>query len=325
MKWLSSLKRRHNPHSLYLLLAALMLGLTLLVDVLFHRDMINPALTWSLLLFCVAGSAVVFVLGKQVPRWIGIVSVVIFIVAQTFYLSLADDPQSVISSVQQFPVVAFYLGWFVRPRVAIPLILTCVLVFGTTMSMNPLLSPTGPIGTPVAVHALLAMLFCFSAGMYLWRRQVRAATIDPLTGVYYRHALMERVEQWLQRRSTQRDPFCLVAIDFDDFKQLNDVHGHAAGDAALFETAAAWRAAVRSWDVIGRIGGDEFVLLLPHTRACEAERIVDRLREGSPYPWSAGIAQSRIGDTAEAMLARADQDLYAEKQRKPGWRVRNSG
>ncbi|WP_031290340.1 GGDEF domain-containing protein [Leucobacter sp. UCD-THU] len=322
---LAALIRRQDAHSLYLASAAFLLGLTLLVDVVFHKDMINPPLTWALLMFCVVGGCVVIAFGRQVPRWIGILSVLIFIVAETYYLSLPDDPQSVISSVQQLPVVAFYLGWFVRPRLAVALIVVCLLVFGATMWTNPLLWADGIIGAPVGVHALLALLFCFGAGMYLWRRQAHAATIDPLTGAYHRQALVDRVAQRLQRRSTRRDPFCLVLIDFDDFKHLNDSRGHAAGDAALFDTTAVWRDELRTGDVIGRIGGDEFALLLPHVKVEGARAIVERLKRASPYPWSAGISQSGIGDTPDSMLARADRGLYREKLARPGRRVRSDG
>lgn len=325
MRRVSALMRRQDAHSLYLSSAALLLGLTLVVDVVFHAGLGNPALTWGLLLFCMVGGCSAFLFGKQVPRWIGTLSVLIFIVAQTYYLSLADDPQAVISSAQQLPVVAFYLGWFVRPRLALLLVMLCLVSFGITMWMNPLFSAGGVIGAPVAVHALLAMLFCFGAGLYLWRRQAQSAAIDPLTGTYHRRAIVERISHRLQRRSTRRDPFCLVVIDFDDFKRLNDTRGHAAGDEALFETTAGWRAELRAGDAVGRIGGDEFVLLLPHVRIEEAQCIVDRLRDGAPHPWSAGIAQSGAGDTPAAMLARADGELYREKQSKADRRVKNDG
>lgn len=321
MRQVSALMRRQDAHSLYLSSAALLLGLTLVVDVVFHAGMGNPAMTWGLLLFCVVGGCAAFIFGKQVPRWIGILSVLIFIVAQTYYLGLAEDPQAVISSAQQLPVVAFYLGWFVRPRLALVLVLVCLVSFGVTMRNNPLFGSNGVIGAPVAVHALLAMLFCFGAGMYLWRRQAQSAAIDPLTGAYHRRAIIERITHRLQRRSTRRDPFCLVVIDFDDFKHLNDTRGHTAGDEALFETASGWRAELRAGDAVGRIGGDEFVLLLPHVQAEEAQSIVDRLRSETPHPWSAGIAESRAGDTPAAMLARADVELYREKQSKRDRRV----
>lgn len=321
MKAVSTIARRQDAHSMFLGSAAMLLALTLIVDLLFHEDMVSPVFTWALLLFCLAGGGVAFVLGRRVPRWIGILSVTVFIVAETFYLSLADDPQSVVSSAQQLPIVAFYLGWFIRPAIAGPLILLCLLVFGAVMWNNPLFAADGIIGAPVAVHALLALLFCYGAGLYLWRRQARAVSIDTLTEVFLRQAIMDRIAQRLRRSAT----FCVVMADFDDFKTLNDTRGHAAGDAALRDTTAVWRSEIRSGDQIGRIGGDEFIIVLPHARADEAARIVERLKRQSPHPWSAGITESRVDDTLATLLERADHELYAEKEHKRRDRGRISG
>ena len=316
VKLASSLARRQDSHSTFLGSAAVLLALTLIVDLLFQQGMVNSTLTWTLLVVCAGASAFIAFRGRATPRWLGIAAVLVFIVAQAYYLSLADHPQSVLSSSQQLPIIAFYLGWFVQPRYAGMLMPACLLVFGVTMWRNPLFAPDGGIGTPVAVHALLAMLFCFGAGLYLWRRQSRVAAIDALTGAYQRREIMDRITRRLQRRSTGRDPFCVVLIDFDDFKDLNDTRGHAAGDEALIETIALIRAGIRVDDSIGRIGGDEFVLLLPHVRVSGAERIVERLSREATHPWSWGIAESRLSDTPGTMLARADLELYAQKQHK---------
>lgn len=132
---------------------------------------------------------------------------------------------------------------------------------------------------------------------------------------------MDRIAQRLRRSAT----FCVVMADFDDFKTLNDTRGHAAGDAALRDTTAVWRSEIRSGDQIGRIGGDEFIIVLPHARADEAARIVERLKRQSPHPWSAGITESRVDDTLATLLERADHELYAEKEHKRRDRGRISG
>lgn len=316
VKFASSLARRQDSHSTFLGSAAGLFALTLIVDLLFKQELVSPTFTWILLILCAGASSYIALRGRTTPRWLGVAAVLLFIVAQAYYLSLIDDPQSVISSTQQLPIVAFYLGWFVQPRYAGALMLACLLVFGVTMWRNPLFAPDGGIGTPVAVHALLAMLFCFGAGLYLWRRQSQAAAIDALTGAYQRREIMDRITRRLQRRSTRRDPFCVSIIDFDDFKHLNDTKGHAAGDEALIETVAHIRAGIRADDSIGRIGGDEFVLLLPHMRASTAARVMERLSREAAHPWSWGIAEYRTSDDPGTMLARADHQLYAQKQRK---------
>jgi diguanylate cyclase (GGDEF)-like protein len=129
---------------------------------------------------------------------------------------------------------------------------------------------------------------------------------------------MERLESRLRRLSPQRGGFCLVVVDFDDFKRLNDAHGHAAGDAALIATVESWRDEVRAGDVVGRIGGDEFVLLLFGVDAAEGRAVVTRLQQKSASAWSWGIAEAVPGDSADELLARADRALYEQKHLKRG-------
>ncbi|MFT4232905.1 MAG: GGDEF domain-containing protein [Leucobacter sp.] len=320
MAWLSRHLQRQDAHSLYLTFGALLLGLTLVVDLLFHQHMTSPWLTWGLLVVCLTGSATAFALGRRVSRWIGIGAVLLFIAASYHYMSLASDPLSVVSSIQQIPVVAFYLGWFVRPRLAVPLVVVSLTVFGAAMAGNPQLSREGAIGAPVAVHGILSLLFCYSVGFYLWRRQVRVAETDALTGAFNRHGFMERLDQRLHRlrRSPARGGFCVAAIDFDDFKRLNDAQGHAAGDRALRDTALVWRRETRVGDVIGRVGGDEFTLLLAGIDARECETVLARLRQGSEHAWSWGVAEAVPEDSPEELLERADRMLFERKRCRRG-------
>ena len=309
--------RQQNAHSIYVSCAALLLSLTLVVDLVFHRHMSNQWLLWTLLVVCLCGSAATYILGARLPRWIGIVGVFVFVASQTYFLSLQDDPQSAVSSVQQLPIVAFYLGWFVRPGIALWLIATCAVAFGTAMFTNPLFWANGDIGVPVAVHGLLSLLFCFFAGSYLWLRTSRQATLDPLTGAVNRSGLIERLEAQLRRQKTS-GACAFVAIDFDDFKHLNDALGHAAGDDALTNSVSEWRAATRRQDVIARTGGDEFAMLLPATRATDAEMLMVRLQASGAHRWSFGIAESSRTDTVETMMGRADAALFTQKRANRG-------
>ncbi|WP_029987837.1 GGDEF domain-containing protein [Leucobacter sp. PH1c] len=306
--------RRQDAHSAYLMLAALLLSLTLVADLAFHRTMGNRWFVWVLLVLCLSGSFATLLLGRRVPRWVGTAAVFLFMIAQVYFLGLANDSASVIASVQQLPVVAFYLGWFVRPRFAMTLVAVSLVSFGAVMLRNPLFSADGAIGVPVAVHALLVMLFCYASGTYLWRRQVRIASTDPLTGAQNRTGLTDRLEYQLRKRAFSRAPLSVVAVDFDNFKQLNDTRGHAAGDLVLSRTVTAWKDAIRSGDSVTRLGGDEFAFILPRATAREAQVIVDRLREVSEQPWSWGIAQALPGESADELLARADAKLFAWKR-----------
>lgn len=309
--------RQYDAHSIYVTCAALLLSLTLVVDLVFHRHMSNQWLLWTLLVVCLGGSAATFALGSRLPRWVGIAGVGVFVASQTYFLSLQDDPQSAVSSVQQLPIVAFYLGWFVRPGIAIWLIATCAVAFGTAMFTNPLFWANGDIGVPVAVHGLLSLLFCFFAGAYLWLRTSRQGRLDPLTGAVNRAGLVERLDVQL-RRQKARGPCVLIAIDFDDFKSLNDALGHAAGDDALRNSVAEWRAATRRQDVIARTGGDEFALLLPGTSAADAMTLMARLQAAGSNRWSFGTAESTRADTVETLMGRADAELFAQKRGSRG-------
>jgi diguanylate cyclase (GGDEF)-like protein len=155
-------------------------------------------------------------------------------------------------------------------------------------------------------------------------RLVLERDFDSLTETLNRRAF-ERLA--LNRVADRKSyPLALIAFDIDNFKSINDRYGHAAGDTVLREFGAILRAAVREKDVVGRIGGEEFVLLLPGTDGEFAYRIAERLRtvlESSRFDeidaalrvtTSAGIARYRPGEAVAVMLARADHLLYAAKR-----------
>jgi len=146
-----------------------------------------------------------------------------------------------------------------------------------------------------------------------------AAETDPLTGLFNRRAAMGRLDAAI--RATGRGPLSLVLIDLDHFKAINDRHGHATGDRVLCHFAAAGRSRLRVQDVFARIGGEEFMVLMPGTAAAEAASAVERLRRhvareaaaaGSAYTFSAGVAEYG-GGTAEQLFDRADDALYRAK------------
>jgi len=149
------------------------------------------------------------------------------------------------------------------------------------------------------------------------------ASRDALTGLRNRLAVEGEIERSLQNRA----PFCVAIIDIDEFKRVNDEHGHLVGDELLKKFAAKLRSVCRSTDTIGRWGGDEFMLLL-HCGIAEARMQIDRLREwvcgsytvqGSASPvklWvkvSIGIAERLHGESMKALLDRADAEMYRDK------------
>jgi diguanylate cyclase (GGDEF)-like protein len=137
------------------------------------------------------------------------------------------------------------------------------------------------------------------------------ASTDPLTGLPNRRAW----DTHLDRSLHQGQPVTIAMLDFDHFKAFNDAFGHPAGDRLLKETAASWREQLRADDMLARLGGEEFGLLLPGCERGAAVEVIERLRhlvrEGQTC--SAGFAEHREGESADEVLARADAALYEAK------------
>lgn len=155
----------------------------------------------------------------------------------------------------------------------------------------------------------------------------REAETDSLTGLANRRSFFRRAEAMLRRDRALAQPFCLLALDLDHFKAINDSAGHAAGDAVLRNTAACLAAQLRGQDLLGRIGGEEFAVALPGTDLAEGTRVAERLRAALaavPLPpavgrprlsASLGIAVAGPRDHGlEELLRRADTALYAAKR-----------
>lgn len=153
-----------------------------------------------------------------------------------------------------------------------------------------------------------------------------AATTDSLTGLFNRRAMATRLEAELSRTQRHQIRTTVVTIDVDRFKVVNDTLGHAAGDRLLCEISRVLRQQSRSLDSVGRMGGDEFLVILPMTSAVEALTFVERVQRGiadlaqarpefGGPSLSIGIAESpRHGSTADAILAAADAALYRAKR-----------
>jgi len=154
------------------------------------------------------------------------------------------------------------------------------------------------------------------------------ANIDDLTGLATRRFLLDQLDLMAATARRLKQPLTLAMIDIDHFKPINDKFGHAVGDAVLMAIGAACRSAVRSDDVIGRLGGEEFAMLMPLTDQETAFRIVDRLREAVAaisIPTSNGRAVSVTISIGMAMFADqqqidrllldADRALYLAKER----------
>jgi diguanylate cyclase len=154
----------------------------------------------------------------------------------------------------------------------------------------------------------------------------READIDPLTQVWNRGVFQRELPRTLQLRDLLDEPACLVVVDIDHFKRINDEHGHTTGDAALGLIASALvRTFPRRSDVVTRLGGDEFAVILPSTTTAVGSRLAERFlevvrdiemaatHEGVKITVSIGVAQALPAEQADSWLARADVALYQAK------------
>jgi diguanylate cyclase (GGDEF)-like protein len=137
---------------------------------------------------------------------------------------------------------------------------------------------------------------------------------DSLTGLANRRLLDELLPARLTVAAREDRPLSVAALDLDGLKAINDLAGHAAGDQLLLAAARSWSAALRTGDVMARVGGDEFILVLPDTDLPAAHAAVQRLRAAAPrVAFSAGVA-CWAGEGIDELVRRADAALYAAKQ-----------
>jgi len=175
--------------------------------------------------------------------------------------------------------------------------------------------------------AYLAVLGVAMAGLQTLRRSqaqlARLVTQDSLTHVLNARAFADRLGQELDRNRRYPRPLALMYMDLDNFKVINDTHGHQTGDAVLRLVADAMRSSVRQADVVGRLGGDEFAVLMPETDApladAAAKRLVVGLRtvfKGTPtVTASIGVVSCTVTDAStDDLLRRADQAMYDAKK-----------
>jgi putative two-component system response regulator len=151
--------------------------------------------------------------------------------------------------------------------------------------------------------------------------------LDSLTGISNRRAFDFELNRKMIEWERQRTPIALLLLDIDHFKHVNDKYGHQAGDHALKKVAETILQCTRRMDLVCRVGGEEFAVILPVTRTCESNQAAERIRtriEKTPIQFnditleltvSIGIANAMKGDDANLLFRRADTSLYAGKQR----------
>jgi len=148
------------------------------------------------------------------------------------------------------------------------------------------------------------------------------AMVDPLTGLYNRRFAEQRLAAEVARSERKGHPLTILTLDLNNFKEINDTYGHPAGDLVLQEFAARLNNVIRGGDLAVRLGGDEFLVLLPECTSQQLQLVLGRLGslqvdwqgQGIPITFSAGWKQYERGERPEEMLAGADKVLYDRKR-----------
>jgi diguanylate cyclase (GGDEF)-like protein len=174
------------------------------------------------------------------------------------------------------------------------------------------------VGLCIATALLIAVVV---SGLVARQRNLIAETRgqavhDALTGALNRRGAVEEAEH--VRSVVQRAGALTTVsvVDLDEFKLVNDRLGHAAGDQLLVGLVADWSSTLRTGDVLARVGGDEFIVVLPQTDAESAQEVLGRMRDANSFPWSVGTVVWQPGEDLFVAAARADELLYAHKLRR---------
>ncbi len=225
------------------------------------------------------------------------------------------------------------VAWLVIPLVTLParfnsravavgVGVVTLLLLATTFGVDTpyILDHPQSIIAPIALIGAVALLS--SALMKSDLEHRSSSVIDPLTGMLNRNALQTRIAELVQQAAILREPVALIVGDLDNFKAINDGHGHAAGDVVLKDVAYRMRKALRAYDLAYRLGGEEFLIILPGADSVQATEVAEALRSaigdepiaGLMVTISFGVSASAPGEFAyDDIFAEADLALYRSK------------
>jgi diguanylate cyclase (GGDEF)-like protein len=288
----------------------------------------GPSLGWWPVLFVVPGLAVFALADTLMPRmarpeylmfasWVGSGLVIAVAVA------LDGGPRVPTLSWLALPIITLGSRFSMR-GVVVGVIINLVLVLAVAFGVDT----HAVMSDPSLVIAPLALVLCaavLSIPLMSSDIQHRSdAVIDPLTGMLNRKALDTRVAELTQQSEVTGESIGVIVGDLDHFKEVNDVHGHATGDAVLKEVAYLLRKQLRAFDLAYRLGGEEFLILMPGSSLERSAELAEQLRDAvadNPMAgdvsitMSFGVSASKRGDRFDytAVFAEADAALYEAK------------
>jgi diguanylate cyclase (GGDEF)-like protein len=286
----------------------------------------GPWLGWWPIAMMVVAAAGFAIADTQLPRYarpelaiFGAWALAQLLIA--FAVGLTGGPDSPAVAWLAIPVVTLSARFDIR-GVITGVVFTAILMVGATLGVDPQAVLDAP-QKAIFPLALLVAVACLSTA--LMRSDIDHRTdsiIDNLTGMLNRRALETRVNELAAQAQVTGEPIGMVIGDLDRFKAVNDEHGHAAGDAVLIDVAYNLRKELRAFDLAYRLGGEEFLILLPGATLAESVGVAERLREavagrpagGLEVTMSFGVASSGGGQFAyDQVLAAADTALYEAK------------
>lgn len=204
---------------------------------------------------------------------------------------------------------SFYLNQSVRALVGMVLVFAVYLVYQQTQLAKLRHQLADQIQSLAKVESLTAEVY-------------KLAALDQLTGLYNRRSGEQRLAQEMARAQRHERPLTILLLDLDALKQVNDTHGHAAGDMLLKAFAERLQRAIRGSDLAVRLGGDEFMVLLPECRSEEVRHVLSRVEglevdyggERIRCRFSRGWTDYKPGESQQELLKRADDALYSDKR-----------
>ena len=244
----------------------------------------------------------------------------IVIAASVIY---TNDVNSTAVAWLAIPVVTLSARFSLR-GIVVGVVFTLLLVFAVPLAIDL----QGALDRPTILIAPVALVICIAIlTTPMMRSDIQhrgEAVIDPLTGMFNRKALANRTTELEQQSAITGDPVTVIAADLDCFKNVNDSLGHAGGDAVLKDVAYLLRKQLRAFDLSYRLGGEEFVVLLPGANVDQGAKISEQLRaaveancfQDTEVTMSFGVSASERGKPFEfdSVLAEADEALYEAKR-----------
>lgn len=289
-------------------------GLACLLASAFPMDPGTPtSLLASLGVVGLAVAALLWLVRGYARRWVVHLGVSGGMLLACYLVHAAATLAGAVVTAFDLPLTGIYVAYFLRRRAA-----RCHVAFGAAVFTVAWFSRPDP--TPLVAWAVVVLSLVVTSEVlaHLMEQLQRSAVSDDLTGLLNRNGLRSSLAREIARARRTGRPLALVVVNVDGLKQVNDILGHASGDRLLTDLTAAWTAALRAEDLVARVGGDEFVIVMPDTTTETARAVVERLRAvrgpARGTRWSAGVATLRPDECADDLMDRADRRMYAAKR-----------